>query len=30
MVREVIEEQRGTAPPRVIEGEPELASVADR
>jgi aerobic C4-dicarboxylate transport protein len=30
MVREVIEEQRGAAPPRVIEGEPELASVADR
>jgi aerobic C4-dicarboxylate transport protein len=30
MVREVIEEQRGTAPPRVIDGEPELASVADR
>jgi aerobic C4-dicarboxylate transport protein len=30
MVREVIEEQRGTAPPRIIEGELELASVTDR
>ena len=30
MVREVIEEQRGTAPPRIIDSEPELASVAER
>ena len=27
MVREVIEEQRGLAPPRIIDAEPELASL---
>ena len=30
MVREVIDEQRGTAPPRIIDSEPELAAIADR
>jgi len=30
MVREVIEEQRGLAPPRIIDAEPELPALADR
>lgn len=30
MVREVIEEQKGKAPPRIIDSEPELAAIADR
>jgi aerobic C4-dicarboxylate transport protein len=30
MVREVVEEQRGLAPPRIIDAEPELPALADR
>ena len=30
MVREVVEEQRGLAPPRIIDTEPELPALADR
>jgi aerobic C4-dicarboxylate transport protein len=30
MVREVVEEQRGLAPPQIIDAEPELPALADR
>ncbi|MBN9008106.1 MAG: C4-dicarboxylate transporter DctA [Rhizobiales bacterium] len=30
MVQEVIDEQRGTAPPRIIDSEPELAAIAEK